>query len=361
VSSLPPLIRELRRFFPGVPLVVSTISESGQERARRLGIADQIGYFPADLGSSPGRWLDALSPRLVILLETELWPGFYRALRTRGTPTAAVSMRVAPNRVERYRRLSWLFQPLLEVPDYLGAQTMLDRSRILLLGAPPGRTRLSGDLKFDQVFENLQHPGRARLQRVLAGVGPRLVAGSVHPQEDAVVLDAFLEVRKLHPSTRLTIAPRHLTQVSRIEKLCRERELDYRLRSGVSGPVTEPVLLLDTHGELALCYEGATAAFVGGSLVPIGGHSPLEPAVFQVPVQFGTQAFNFEDMNSRLIEAGGAEKVEDGEQLQRIWNLLISTPAEARRRGEAAHALARSLGGAAEKVARHLRERWPEL
>lgn len=361
VSSMPPLVRELRQRFPGVPILVTTLSESGQARARQLGIADAVGYLPADLGPYPGRWLDALAPRLVILLETELWPGLYRGLRRRGIPVATAAMRIAPNRVERYQRFGSLFRPLFQIPDYLGVQTLLDRSRVLLLGAPEGRVRLSGDLKFDQVFENLHHPGRAALEPVLRGEGPRLVFGSVHPEEDAMVLDILLRLRERHPEVRATVAPRHLQKVPRIEKLLQERGLAYRKRSETRGPVEEPVLLLDTHGELALCYEGARAAFVGGSLVPVGGHSPLEPAVFQVPVLFGPRAFNFQDMNDRLVSAGGAERVENGESLLAALGLLISDPEEARRRGAAAQALARSLGGAAERTARHLQERWPEL
>jgi 3-deoxy-D-manno-octulosonic-acid transferase len=280
------------------------------------------------------------------MLETELWNGLYRAIRARGLPMATANMRLAPNRVERYRRLGWIFRPLFQIPDYLGAQSWLDRSRILEMDAPMGRVRVPGDLKYDQVFENLRAPGRDRLRPVLAGEGPRLVAGSVHPGEDAQVLDAFVKVREHHPEARLTIAPRHLGKVPQVEAALRARGLPHTRRSELTGSCPTPVLLLDTHGELALAYEGAAAAFVGGSLVPVGGHSPLEPAVFHVPVLHGPEAYNYTDMNGRLAEHGGATEVAD---------------AEARRRGEAAHEAARQLGGAAETIARHLRERWPDL
>jgi 3-deoxy-D-manno-octulosonic-acid transferase len=326
-----------------------------------MGLADGYAYLPADLGGFPGRWLDALAPRLVLMLETELWIGFYQALRDRGTPLATVAMRVAPNRVERYRSLGALFRPLFQIPDYLGVRTQLDRSRVLLLDAPAGRVRLSGDLKFDQVFENLHHPGRSALAPVLGGRGPRLVAGSVHPEEDAAVLDAFVKLRDSFPEVRLTLAPRHLKRIPRLKRLLQERRLDYRLRSRLERACPAPVLLLDTHGELALVYEGAQAAFVGGSLVPIGGHSPLEPAVFRVPVLFGPQAYNFEDMNSHLLEQGGARCVMNAEDLCAAWAALLSDPEEARRQGEAAYAVACVMGGAAKRVARHLRERWPDL
>lgn len=361
VVSTTPLIRELRARFPGVPVVLSTLSEAGQARADLLGTADATTYLPLDLPGLPGRWLDALAPRLVVVLETELWNGLYRAIRSRGLPLATANMRIAPNRLARYRRLGWLFRPLLQVPDYLGTQSWLDRARVLELDAAPGRVRVPGDLKYDQVFENLHAPGRVRLAPVLAGAGPRLVAGSVHPGEDAQVLDAFLRVRAARPDARLTIAPRHLGKVGQVEAALRARELPYTLRSQLTGACPTPVLLLDTHGELALAYEGAAAAFVGGSLVPVGGHSPLEPAVFHVPVLHGPQAYNFTDMNGRLAEAGGAREVADGAGLAEAWVELLSDPEAASRKGEAAFRAARQLGGAAATIARHLRERWPDL
>lgn len=361
VVATTPLIRELRARFPGVPVVLSTLSETGQARARQLGDADATTYLPLDLPGLPGRWLDALAPRLVVILETELWNGLYRAVRARGLPLATANMRLAPNRVQRYRRLGWFFRPLFQVPDYLGAQSWLDRARILELDAPEARVLVPGDLKYDQVFENLRAPGRDRLRPVLAGDGPRLVAGSVHPGEDAQVLDAYKRVLEHHPGARLTIAPRHLGKVASVEAALRARGLEYTRRSELTGPCPDPVLLLDTHGELALSYEGAAAAFVGGSLVPVGGHSPLEPAVFHVPVLHGPEAYNYTDMNARLAEGGGAAEVADAQGLAEAWAALLSDPEEARRRGEAAHAAARDLGGAAATIARHLRERWPDL
>ena len=368
VTSAAPLLRQLRRHFPGVPLVVSTLSEEGQARARRLcqseaapPLADGTVYLPADLPGLPGRWLDALAPRLLVVLETELWPGLYRAARDRGLPLATANMRVAPNRVVRYRRLGPVYLPLFQIPDYMAAQNHLECARILALGAPSGRVRVPGDLKFDQVLENLVDPRRAALAPALLGRGPRLVAGSVHPGEDAIVLDAYLVVRRHHPEARLTIAPRHLGDVDRVADLLRERQLPFARRSHSPGAVTTPVLLLDTHGELAFAYEGAAAAFVGGSLVPVGGHSPLEPAVFRVPVLVGPEAYNFEAMNARLEDGGGLARVQDGAALAECWSLLLDAPDEAAARGQDAYDTLAALGGAGATVARHLRERWPDL
>lgn len=356
--SAAPLVAALHQAFPGVPVVLSTLSESGREAALAKGIGDRVVLFPADMPWVRDRWLDRLAPRAVIVLETELWSGLYRACHARGLPLVAANARIAPNRVERYRTLSSFFAPLMAVPDLFAMQSPADRERILRIGAPPGRVRCPGDLKYDQVLANLADPRRAGLARAFAGVGPRLVAGSLHPGEEGPVLDAYLAVRARHPDLRLTLAPRHLAKLPVFVAALEARGIAFaRRREGRAAPV----LLLDTMGELALAYEGATAAFVGGSFVPVGGHSPLEPAVFGVPVAFGPQAYNFETMNRALVEAGGASVVADGPALAAWWEGLLARPEAASAAGRAARAGLDALGGAAARTAGWIRARWPGL
>lgn len=358
--SATPLIRALRAEFPGVPVVLSTLSESGQAAARRQGAADRVTYFPADLPGVRGKWLDALAPRLVVALETEIWAGFYREVRARGIPLVTANGRIAPNRVARYRRFGFLYRPLMAIPDWFGMQSEADRDRVIEVGAPPGRVRVHGDLKYDQVVANAA-TGPGPLAEVLAGAGPRLVAGSVHPGEDGEVLDAFLRVRERFPGARLTIAPRHLERVPSVRAALDHRKLPYALRGDLAGPTSAPVVVLDTHGELARAYHGATAAFVGGSFVPVGGHSPLEPAVLGVPVAWGPQAFNFAAIGAALAADGGGREVADAAALAEEWCRLLADPAGAREMGDAGRRGVLARGGACRRIAATLRARWPML
>lgn len=361
VNSATPLVAALREAFPGAPVVLSTLSETGQAAARRAGAADGYAYLPADLPGLPGRWLDHLAPRLVVVLETELWCGLFRAAQRRGIPLATANARIAPNRVERYQRLGALFGPLVRIPDYQGMQSEADRDRVLAVGAAPGRVKVPGDLKYDQVLGNTTHPLVERLGATLDAWGPRVVAGSVHPGEEGAVLDAFAAARDADPDLGLVLAPRHLGKAAHFAAACEARGLRVARRSRRDPLAGADVWLLDTHGELAYAYQGAAAAFIGGSLVPVGGHSPLEPAVLGVPVSFGPQAFNFAAIDRALVEAGAAVEVADAAALADEWRSLVADPALRARRGQAARAAVAAKGGACRTIAGHLRHRWKDL
>ncbi len=360
-TSAVALVRELRRAFPGVPVVISTLSDAGNEAARRLALGDAVTFLPADLPGIPGRFLDRLAPRLVVMLETEIWCGFYRALEERGIPLATAGARIAPNRVGRYRSLGFLYRRLMRIPDYFGMQSRDDAERVMAMGAPRGRVHVPGDLKYDSVLGNLSDPRRDRFLALRRGERPFLVAGSVHPGEAEAVLDAFGSLRARRPGVRLVIAPRHLDKVPAVLAAARSRGLDARLRSEAGALASAAVIVLDTMGELAFAYEGCRVAFVGGSLVPVGGHSPLEPAVFRVPVLFGPQAYNFATTNRALVEAGGAREVGDGMALAAAWEELLAEPRRAGAMGEAAHGVLASWGGACRTIAVDLATRWPGL
>lgn len=361
VLSLRPLIQSLKVCFPKLPIHLTVLSDTGLKLARERRVGDQVHAFPLDFYGAPGRFLDRLSPRLVLIAETELWSGFYRALRARGIPLMTINMRIAPNRVTRYQRLAWFFRPLFTIPDRFGVQSLAEAPRVEALGAPKGRIQVLGDLKFDAVGSALSDPRRDLFRGAFESSGPLFVAGSIHPGEEDAIAQAIQATQAQDPSCRWIVAPRHLEKADFFARALKKRGISFGRRSQAPFPIPEPVLLLDSHGELAFAYAPARAAFVGGSLVPIGGHSPLEPAIFGVPVAFGPQAFNFEAIHQALTQAQGASPVQDAEDLTQFFLWALEDPQGARDQGERARATAQAWTGASERIGSTLGERWERL
>ena len=302
------MAKALKERFPGFRLVISTTTETGQEAARRrIPEADSLIYFPLDLPFSVAKAVRAVDPRLVVLMETEIWPNFLLHLRRRQIPLLIANCRISPRSYRGYRRLRPFMRRILSRVSRFSVQTEDDAARLRRLGAPVDRVRVTGNLKFDEAVQSvLSSPSRPEAIRESLGFPPQSplwVAGSIHPGEEEVILGAFSSLRDRHPELGLLLAPRRLNRVPEIEAMLQGRGLDYRLRS-VSGPPGAPVLVLDTLGELAGLYGAATVAFVGGSLVPWGGQNPLEPAARGVPVLFGSHMQNFQEAATLLKTSG---------------------------------------------------------
>jgi len=329
------------------------VASSFTPAARALLAARRPGR-PATLAPLDHPWcveraLARAAPRALVLVETELWPAWIRAAQRRRVPVLLVSGRLSDRSFPRYARLQRLFAPTLRRLAWIGARSEQDRARFVALGARADRVRVSGDLKLDV---GAPPPVRAELERALRGV-PLWVAGSTHPGEEALLLDAIARSERLAASA-LALAPRHVERAPELLRLCRARGLRARLRSALGAdPIAlGEVLVLDTLGELASLYALAQVAFIGGSLVPLGGHNPLEAAVLGVPVLHGPHVASVRASIELLARAGAAREVRGAASLARALEAWLGDPAAARRAGAAGRlALGPHRGAAARSAA----------
>jgi len=351
-----PLVERLRARFPDRPLIVSTTTETGQQVARRRLPADAFLYFPLDLPGAVKRALARIRPAVVVIMETEIWPNFLRAAHEQGVPVIFASARISPRSFRRYRWLGRWTAQVLAGARWLLAQTEEDAARLRALGAPAERVRVVGNLKFD-VPPPAALPVADWLEAALAGRRPVLVAGSVVAGEEPAVLEAFAQVRARHRQALLLLAPRRPERFEEAARLAAAQGWRVERRSQLASPeqaAVADVLVLDSLGELAALYQLADAVFVGGSLVPAGGHNLLEPAQWaRVPV-FGPHVENFAAMARAFLDAGAALQVPDGAGLAQAWLELLAEPERRQRMGERAAAVAAAHRGATERVVAHI-------
>ena len=356
-----PLVEGIRRRWPELSVVVSTITPTGARIvAERLAARAVHRYFPVDLPGPVRRALDAARPRFFIAIETELWPNFLRALAARRIPAMIANGRISDRSFRRYHRVRWLMRRVLADIAVFAMQSTEDAQRIIALGAPPERVVVTGNLKSDLLPEAPDEAGwRERL-----GLGERdrlWIAGSTHRGEEAMVLDAFVRAKARCPALALLLAPRHPERTGEVEELIRSRGLTAVRRSRLPREATSGVVtILDTVGELAQIYGLAEVVFVGGSLVPVGGHNVLEPAMRGKPVLFGPHTSNFREGAELLQRGGGGLVVKDGDELAREITRLLEDRDLGGRMGRAAReAFAGrqgAVGATLDLIARHL---WP--
>ena len=347
-----PLVARLRAARADLPVVLSTVTDTGQAVARSLLPEIPTFYFPFDFAGPVARSLAHVRPRLVVLMETELWPTFLLACRRRRIPILLANGRVSRRSFARYTRVRRLLAPALTGIASFCMQSREDAQRITALGADPGRVAVLGNVKYDL---DPGQPARRADFELPDGV-PLLIAGSTHRGEEEAVLRAYALAREATPGLRLLLAPRHPERAPEVEALVRRAGHACRLRSALresAAPAGEaPVIVLDTVGELLGLYALATVAFVGGSLVAWGGHNPLEPAVWGRPVLFGPHMGNFQAMAEAFLARGAAVQVPDAAALGATVRALL---ADARRRemlGRAAAGVLAEHRGATQGIVR---------
>jgi len=357
-----PLVEAIHRRWPELGILVSTITPTGARIvADRLAGTAVHRYFPLDLPGPVRRALEAARPRFFIAIETELWPNFLRALARRRTPAMIANGRISDRSFRRYLRVRWLMRRVLADVSVFAMQSEEDARRIVVLGAPPERVVVTGNLKSDLVPETDAADAVWR-ERLGLGATDRLwIAGSTHRGEEAIVLDAFLRARARCPGLVLLLAPRHPERAGEVSELIRERGLAPARRSRLpEGRAPGAVVVLDTVGELATLYALAEVVFVGGSLVPVGGHNVLEPAMRGKPVLYGPHTSNFRESALLLESSGGGLVVKDALELERELSRLLEDRDLARRVGDAARTAFAGRQGAVsatlDLIARHL---WP--
>ncbi|HEX4643718.1 MAG TPA: 3-deoxy-D-manno-octulosonic acid transferase [Candidatus Acidoferrales bacterium] len=372
VLAVLPLAQQLKASFPQFRLVVSTTTLTGQKIAReRMKFADAIFYFPLDWRGPVRRALRAVRPVSVIIVETEIWPNFLRECRRAQVSVVFVNGRLSERSFRGYRRamilsagaLSAFLRNVLGNATLFLAQSKEDAARLMALGAPPERVQVTGNLKYD-LGDPVETPLSAWMESELAinERRPVLVAGSVLANEETSVLRAFAQVEREFPTALLVLAPRKPEQFDNAAALVAEsRKRMLRRRyvalDGPRGAALSPavsVFLLDSLGELAGLYRIADAVFVGGSLVPAGGHNILEPSAFgKVPV-FGPSMENFREMSAKFREAAASIEVRSPEELGVAWVNLLRDPERSARLGNSARELVERNRGATGRVLREI-------
>lgn len=347
VLSATALVAALRRLRPGCSLVVSTTTRTGRETAEREIQPERTLLLPLDTPSIVQRTLARIRPVLLIVVETEFWPALYRCAADAGIPIAVVSGRVSRTAFRRYRRIRPLLAPALRRVSVFGMQTADDRDRIVALGAPAPRVHVSGSLK----------AARAAAERFAASLhfGSRrvLIAASTHPGEEEAALEAAAALWGAVPDLLLVLAPRRPERFDEVAELLARRGVPFRRRTHLEGNIVPPevrVLLLDTLGELASLYPSAVGAFVGGTLVPVGGHNVLEPALCGRPVCFGPHTHNVEEAAASLAAAGGGSRVDGAAGLREVWSRWLLVPHAAEREGRRAVLTADHMASSLERT-----------
>jgi 3-deoxy-D-manno-octulosonic-acid transferase len=352
VQAAAGLIRALRQHFPDVPVVVSTVTPTGAQQAQTLfGKSVRHCYLPYDLPGAVNRFLDRIQPRVAIILETEIWPTLYDALGRRRIPLVIASARLSTRSVDRYRRMAALFRETLSHGVLIGAQTAADAERFRAIGAAPARVQVTGNVKFDlEIPAATVVAGREFRARCAPG-RPVWIAGSTHEGEEEAVLAAHAIVRERHPSALLILVPRHPQRFEAVRALLRRRGLGFAQRSSGAEPAApDPVFLVDTLGELQMFYAAADVAFVGGSLVPVGGHNLLEPAVLGMAMLSGPHTQNAQDVADLLAECGALRIVRSNEELAQRVADWFDDPVAARADGARGHAAVAQSRGAVNRL-----------
>ncbi|KRE96542.1 3-deoxy-D-manno-octulosonic acid transferase [Frateuria sp. Soil773] len=317
VNAAEPLIKALRTDYPNAPLVLTTVTPTGSARVRQL-FGDSVFhvYLPYDLPFAVSRFLHRVRPRLAIIVETEIWPNLYHACKRRGIPLMIVNARLSERSLRGYKPMLGLVRSALRSVRQIAAQSRSDAARYRLLGADPERIVVSGNLKFDMPVPDGAVAAGAELRCQWGARRPVWIAASTHEGEELPVLEAHLDVLRRLPDALLLIAPRHPERFRAVEGSVRSLGFSMATRSVDKAPsAAHQVFVIDAMGVLMPYYAAADVAFVGGSLVPIGGHNVLEPASLARPVLVGPHTFNFEEITLTLIREGGALLVPDGARL----------------------------------------------
>ncbi len=352
VQAAAALIRELQRRHPDRPLIVTTATPTGAQRVKALfGETVHHAYLPYDLPGAVRRFLDRIQPQIAVILETEVWPNLYRELGRRRIPIVLASARLSEKSVRRFRRIAGLFRDALNQDLTIAAQTRLDADRFLEVGASRQRTHVTGNIKFDlEVPADVRMRG-TQLRETQFPARFVWVAGSTHEGEEQILLEAHRELLRSQPEALLILVPRHPNRFERVRQWLAGEQLIFaaRSRGDAANPATQ-VLLADTLGELLMLYAAADVAFVGGSLVPIGGHNLLEPAALARPILTGPHNFNAPDIARLLFDSGAALQVDSASSLAQTLRELQADPARRERLGRAARSIVENNRGALDRL-----------
>ncbi len=352
VQGLQPIIAELQECFPALPVVCSTFTPTGKMMAKRLvPSAASVFLLPFDLPWIMPRLIRRLQPQALIIQETELWPHCLRAAARQGVPVIVVNGRLSPRSARRYRWIRLLMRRVLADITLILAQTPEAAQRFQALGATAQGIKVVGNTNIDRALLAKSALVTPHVLTMLTKGRRVWVGGSTHEGEETMLLEAYRRVLAHHPDVLLVLAPRHPERIDAVVRhiqtanfrAVRRSAYDAKTADALTG---DAVVILDTLGELVPLYGLCTVAFVGGSLVPIGGHNILEPAMFAKPLMFGPYMYHFPDLARMLCAAGGAIQVADAEALCRQVIRLLRQPGEAELIGQRAYQALQANRGA---------------
>ena len=352
VQAAVPLIRAINRQYPKHPMLVTTVTPTGAARVKAVfGDTVEHCYIPFEMPQAVDNFFSSVKPELALVMETEIWPNLYRGCGVRNIPLILVSARISPKSVRGYRRLLPLFRDTLSHGIIISAQTEADAERFRSLGASHERTRVTGNIKFDiELPADLVARGDdLRLQ--VFGDRPVWIAASTHDQEEEQVLEAHRQLTENYPDLLLVLVPRHPERFAQVRDLinrfgfgCVARTEKRRCTAATE------VFLGDTMGEVPLFYAASDIAFVGGSLVPIGGHNLLEPAALGLPVITGPHVFNAQEIANMFLELGACYLVKNAAELADAVGELLANPKEATAQGSKAKSIVQRNRGSLRRL-----------
>lgn len=354
------LISLLHERFSKEKIVVSTVTSTGNSVARRIFPKSiRVIYLPLDLSFVVRRALSNVCPKLFILTETEIWPNLILELKKRKIPIALINGRISDKSFRGYEIAKFLFRPLLSSIDLFCMRTLDDASKVIKLGAPKEKVKVTGSTKFDLALSyklNKERKEDLKQKLNISSQETIMICGSTHKPEEKIIAEVFLELSEKYYNLKLIVAPRHIERAVKIKKLYNTLGLDCQLYSSLSreNPASKKVIIVDRMGILRDLYAVCSFAFIGGSLARHGGHNLLEPAGFKKAVFFGKWIYNFKQEAKLLIESGGAIMVENGKNLKDVLFKLLEDKEKLKVMGEVAHRALEQNSGATLKDLEYL-------
>jgi len=332
VSSCKLLIKELGNLYFNKKILITTITSTGRKLAESLKQENkniEVVLLPFDLSFLIANFIRFINPKILILVETELWPNMLYQIKKKNIAVVVINARISDRSFRRYSIFKWLFKYFNWCIDYFCAQSDTDKNRLLSLDISKEKIKVTGNMKFDSI-EELKPEEILMVSSLKEKLSIRedelfLVAGSTHKPEEEYLLDAFICLKKKFISLRLLIAPRHLERLSQIERLISNRGLKSQRLTQIRKVAKDEILLLDTIGQLHLIYTLATVVFVGGSLAKVGGHNFLEAACFKKPILVGPYMYNFKEIADYFISNGGIIQLDSKDKLAETLDSLLSS------------------------------------
>ncbi len=360
-----PLVQRLRSQYPHTPILMTTTTPTGSERVQAA-FKDSLGkqfyhcYLPYDLPFILQRFFQRVKPRLLILMETEIWPNLLEWCYQKKVPVLIANARLSPLSLKHYGWLGGLMTKMLRGVQYVAAQSPMDGASFQSIGVDKERIDETGNIKFDLKLPPYLSDAGLALRDSLGGKQRMVwVAASTHEGEEVIMLNVYRALKKQLPSLLLLLVPRHPDRFNKVAHLCEERNVKVARRSQKE-PCAEnvDVFLGDTMGELLLFFAAGDVAFVGGSFVPVGGHNLLEPAALGLPVLTGPQLFNFVAISQMLVEAGGATVVQDEKALQGALSDLLENQVKREEQGSKAKKVVEQNRGALDRLVQLIDKAW---
>jgi 3-deoxy-D-manno-octulosonic-acid transferase len=351
-----PLIKALHKTYPDYALLLTNVTETGHDIARDLAELDLCLFFPFDFSFVIRRVLTKIDPRLIVIVETEIWPNLIRFARQRNIPVVLVNGRISDRSFPRYMFGRYLLRPILQQFNALGMQTELDAERIRAMGALPEQVVVTGNLKFDL---QASLPGKDELDQLRVDFCideqiPVWVAGSTHAGEEQIIVDTYQRLIDQGRRLVLVLVPRHPERCKSVAEMLQAKGLPMVMRSVIDqrSELLRPgeILLVDTVGEMLKLYALSDIVFVGGSLRNVGGHNILEGCLLKKPVLFGPHMHNFKEISRLVLDAGGGMMVDDADDLHNAMERLLDRPQERTAMGKKGYGLLSRNAGATDRT-----------